>query len=104
MSVSGRGANTAIARELGKATSADMPTERVEARGIEQVEVRERGVKPGGTRVMIRKNRKSLKLSLRGIVEIQAQHWPDRLHKPRIESVTPDRCANRCATRGRISA
>ena len=33
------------------------------------------------------------------IVEIQAQHWPDRLHKPRTGSVWtdqlgPDRCVN----------
>ena len=32
------------------------------------------------------KSRKNLKLSLRGSVEIQAQHGPDRLHKLRAGS------------------
>ena len=78
-------------RELEKAARADKPTRRVKARGIEQVEERELGVKPVGTGVMIWKNGKSLKLSLRGSVEIQAQHWPDRLCKPRTGSVWTDR-------------
>ena len=59
--------------------------------GIEQVEVRERGVKPGGTGAESPRIPKSLKLSLRGSVEIQAQHRPDRLKKPRTESVWTDR-------------
>ena len=64
----------------------DKPTGRVEARGVEQVGEHERGVEPGGTGAVIRKIPKSLKLSLRGSVEIQAQHWPDRLNKPRTGS------------------
>ena len=36
-----------------------------------------------GTGVVIRENPKSLKLSLRGSVERQARHQPDRLNKPR---------------------
>ena len=63
-----------ITRELGNVAQADKPTERVEARGVEQVEERERGVKPGEARAKNRKTRKNLKLSLRGNVEIQAQH------------------------------
>ena len=39
---------------------------------------------------MTRKIPKSLKLSLRGSVEIQAQHRPNRLKKPRTESVGTD--------------
>ena len=60
------------ARELRKATRADKPTGRVEARGIERVEEREQGMEPEETGAMIQKDRKSLKLSLRGSVEIQA--------------------------------
>ena len=75
------------ARDLGKAAHVDKPTERVEAHGIERVEERELGMKPGETGA---KNRKSLNLSLRGSVEIQAQHWPDRLCKPRTGSVWID--------------
>ena len=56
-------------------------------RGIEQAEERERGVKQGGTGAESPRIPKSLKLTLRGSVEIQAQHRPDRLKKPRIESV-----------------
>ena len=56
-------------REHRKVACADKPTERVEVRGIEQVEERERGVKPEGSKAMIRKNPKSLKLSLRESVE-----------------------------------
>ena len=91
----------------------DKPTGRVEARGIEQAEERERGVEPGGTEAVIRKIPKSLKLSFRGSVERQAQHRPDRLKKPRTGSVGADRLgrtgacngyANRCVTRGRIVA
>ena len=46
--------------------------------------------------------KKNLKLSLRGSVEIQAQHWPDRLYMPRtvsvwIDRLGPDRCVNRKA-------
>ena len=56
----------------------------------------------------LRKNVKSLKLSLRGSDEIQAQHWPYQLCKPRTGSVRTDRCVNRvhnrCTTRGRIGA
>ena len=66
---------------------ANKPTGRVEVRGIEEVEERERGVKPGGTGPESPKIPKSLKLSLRGSVERQAQHRPDRLKKPRTESV-----------------
>ena len=44
-----------------------------------------------GTGVVIRENPKSLKLSLRGSVERQAQHRPDRLNKPRTGSVGTDR-------------
>ena len=86
-----RGGNTATTRELKKDVRAKKPTKRVELRGTERFEERELGVKPGGTRVMIRKNRKSLKFSLRGSVEIQAQHWPDWLCKPRTGSVWTDR-------------
>ena len=39
----------------------------------------------------LRKNVKSLKLSLRGSDERQAQRWPDRLNKPRTGSVETDR-------------
>ena len=56
--------------------------------GVEQVEERERGVEPGGTGAV---SPKSLKLSLRGSVERQAQHRPDRLKKPRTGSVRTDR-------------
>ena len=80
-----------ITRELGNVAQADKPTERVEARGVEQVEERERGVKPGEAGAKNRKSRKNLKLSLRGNVEIQAQHWLDWLHKPRTRSVWTDR-------------
>ena len=52
---------------------------------------------PEGTRAVIRKIRKSLKLSLRGSVEIQAQHQPDRLKKPRTESVGTDPIGRFCA-------
>ena len=45
------------------------PTGRVEARGVKQVEERERGVEPRGTGVVSPKIPKSLKLSLRGSVE-----------------------------------
>ena len=75
--------------ELRRAMSADMTIGRVEARRIEQVEERERGVEPGGTGAVIRKIPKSLKLSLRGSVERQAQHRLDRLSKPRTGSVGP---------------
>ena len=90
------GANTATTRELGKAARANMSIERVEARGIERVEERDRGVKPGGTRAVSPKISKSLKLSLRGSVEIQAQHRPDWLKKPRTESVGTDRIGRFC--------
>ena len=50
-----RGTNTVTTRNLGKAARADKPTERVEMRGIEQVEERERGVKLGGTGAMSRR-------------------------------------------------
>ena len=62
---------------------------------------------------MIRKSQKSLKLSLRGGVEIQAQYWPDRLCKPRTRSVGTDwlgqtGCVNRVRkpvrNKGRIDA
>ena len=53
--------------------------------GIEQVEERDLGVQPEETGSMIQKDRKSLNLSLRGSVEIQAQHRPDRLKKPRTD-------------------
>ena len=66
-------------------------------REIEQVEERERGVKPGGTGAVIRKIPKSLKLSLRGSVERQAQHRPDWLKKPRTGSVGTDRLGRFCA-------
>ena len=66
-------------------------------RGIERVEERERGMKPGETRAKNRKSVKNLKLSLRGSVEIQAQHWSDRLHKPRTGSVWTDRLGWICA-------
>ena len=47
-----------------------------------------------------RRRKRNLQLSLRGSVEIQAQHWPDRLHKPGAGSVGtdrlgPDRCVNK---------
>ena len=80
-----------IARELRRAARADKPTKRVEARGVERVKEHERGVKPEGTGEVIQKNQKSLKLSLRGSVEIQAQYWPDQMCKPRTGSVRPDR-------------
>ena len=80
-----------ITRELGNVAQADKPTERVEARGVEQVEERERGVKPGEAGARKWKSRKNLQLSLRGSVEVQAQHWPDRLHKPRTGLVWTDR-------------
>ena len=48
-------------------------------------------MKPGGTGAESPKIPKSLKLSLRGSVEIQAQHRPSRLKKPRTESVWTDR-------------
>ena len=35
--------------------------------------------------------KKNLMLSLRWSVEIQAQHWMNRLHKPRTKSVWTDR-------------
>ena len=63
-----RSANTATTGELRKAVGAEKPTERVEARGVEQVEERERGVKPGGTGAVSPKIPKSLKLSLRGVL------------------------------------
>ena len=68
-------------------TSCRQPTGRVEARGIEKVEERELGEEPGGTGAVSRKIPKSLKLSLRGSVETQDQHRPDRLSKPRTGSV-----------------
>ena len=60
-------------------------------------------MEPGGTEVVIRKIRKSLKLSLRGSVERQAQHRSDRLNKPRTGSIGEagyvnqyvDRCVGR---------
>ena len=70
---------------------ADKRTGRVEAHGVEQVEEREQGVEPGGTGAVSRKISKSLKLSLRGSVERQAQDRPDRLSKPRTGSVGTDR-------------
>ena len=33
------------------------------------------------------------------VVEIQPQHWLDRLCKPRTGSVRLDRCANQCENR-----
>ena len=78
-----------------KGKRADKPSGRVEACEIERVEEHERGVKPKGTGAMIRKNQKSLKLSLRGSFEIQAQHWPDQC---------VNQVRNRYPTRGRISA
>ena len=63
------------ARELRRVVQAEKTTERVEVRGIEQVGERDRGLKPGEARAKIRKSRLNLKLSLRGNVEIQAQHW-----------------------------
>ena len=65
-----RGANTATTRELGKVARAEKSTKRVEAHGIERVEERERGVKPGETGAKNRKSGKTLKLSLRGSVDI----------------------------------
>ena len=44
-------------------------------------------MKPGGTGAVSPRNPKSLNLSLRWSVEIQAQHRPDRLKKPRTELV-----------------
>ena len=76
---------------MGNVTRADKPTERVEACGIERVEERERGMKPGETGVKNQKSKKNLKFSLRESVEIQAQHWPDRLRKPRTGLVWTDR-------------
>ena len=70
---------------------ADKPTRRVEARGVEQAEERELGVEPGGTEAVSLKIPKNLKLSLRGSVERQAQHWPHRLKKVRTGSVGTDR-------------
>ena len=67
-----RSANSATTGELTRAELADKPTGRVEARGIEQAE---------SSRIP-----KNLKLSLRGSVEIQAQHRPDQLNKTRTES------------------
>ena len=62
---------------------------RVEERGTEPDEDREQGVETEGkVECGLKKN---LKLSLRESVEIQAQHWPDRLHKPRTGSVWTDR-------------
>ena len=92
-----RRANTGIAGELRKAVGADKPTGRVEARGLEQVEEREQGVKPGGTGAVSPKISKSLKLSFRGSVERQAQHRPDRLKKLRTGSVGTDRLGRFCA-------
>ena len=62
-------------REHRKVACADKPTERVEVRGVERVEERERGMKPGEVRAKIGKIRWSFNLSLRGDFEIQAQHW-----------------------------
>ena len=47
------------------------------------VERKQGGVKPRKARAKNQKSKKNLKFSLRGSVEIQAQHWPDRLNKPR---------------------
>ena len=63
---SGRGANTATTRELRKVARAD--------KSIERLEERERGVKLGEAGAKIWKSRRNLQLSLRGSVEIQAQH------------------------------
>ena len=73
--------------ELGKAARADKPTKRVDALGIKRVKERERGVKPEETGAKNRKSGKNLMLSLRGSVEIPAQHWPDWLRKPSNRSV-----------------
>ena len=70
-----RGSNTTITRELGKDARANKPTERVEVHRIDRVEEREQGVKPKETGGRNQKRGKSIKLSLRGSVEIQAQHW-----------------------------
>ena len=70
-----------------KGARADKPTERVEARRIERVDEHERGVNLVETGAKNRKSGENLKLILRRTVEIQAQHSPDRLHKPRTESV-----------------
>ena len=70
----------------------------VEERGIRPDEEHEQGVE---TQRRVRCGlKKNLELSLRGNVEIQAQHWPDRLHKPRTGSgwtdrLGPDRCVNK---------
>ena len=91
-----RGTNTATARELEKAARADKPIVRVEPRGIQRVEERERGVK---SREIGAKDRKSLKLSLSGSVEIQAQHWPDWLCNPRTGSVWTCHIHTKCGLR-----
>ena len=44
-------------------------------------------MKPGGTGAVSPRNPKSLNLSLRGSVEIKAQHRPERLKKQRTELV-----------------
>ena len=66
-------------------------------RGIEQIEERGRDVKPGETGAKNRKSGNRLKLSLRGNVEIQAQHSLDRcvnrVRKP-VRNKRPDRCVN----------
>ena len=68
---------------------------------------------PGETGAKNRESGKNLKLSLRGSVEIQTQHWPDWFHKVRTKSVRLDLCVNRVRqpvrkagahTRGQIGA
>ena len=70
---------------------ADKPTGRVEVRGVEQVEEHERGVERGGTGAVSPKIPRSLKLSLKGSVERQAQHRPHQLKKSRTGTFGTDR-------------
>ena len=77
-----------VERRLTKALVADKPTE--------QVEEREPGGKlKEGAEAKNRQIKRNLKLSLRGSVERRAQHEPDRLKKPTIESAKESRLNKR---------
>ena len=81
----------------GKGRTSNQADRKVEACGIERVEECEQG------RVGC-ELKKNLKLSFRGSVEIQAQHWPDLLHKLRTGSVWQTERLRRVESNGTRSA